>query len=144
MNSYEILPHTADLRLKIKGKTLEDLFEQGVLGLSDILKPGGCSTFNVEHKATSTYDVEVAGMNETILLIDFLSEVLTTSYEEKAVFCKVEFSMSETKFPTKLKAKIFGRKVDGFDKDIKGVTYHEAKIIRNKKGELETIIVFDI
>jgi SHS2 domain-containing protein len=73
MGSFEILPHTADLRLKVTGETLKDLFEHSVIGLSDILKPGECSTLNVEHSATSTYDVEVevAGVDETILLIDF-------------------------------------------------------------------------
>lgn len=140
---FEILPHTADLRLKVTGKTLKDLFEQAVFGLSDILKSGECSTLNVEHSTTSTYDVEVevAEVDKTILLIDFLSEVLTVSYEEKTVFCKAEFSKLTD---TKLQAKVFGNRVNGFDEDIKAVTYHEAKIVKNKEGDFEVIIIFDI
>ena len=45
---------------------------------------------------------------------------------------------------TKLKAKIYGQKVDEFDEDIKAVTYHEVEIIKNDKGGFEAVIVLDI
>ncbi|MBU1159662.1 archease [Patescibacteria group bacterium] len=137
MNSYKILPHTADVRLRVTGETLKDLFEQAVLGMARILSK---TKFNLKSQNLNL-KIKVDANNPTVLLIDFLSEVLTASCEEKAIFTKVNFlKISETEVETE----IFGTKVDSFDEDIKAVTYHEAKIIKNKKGDLETTILFDI
>ncbi len=70
-----------------------------------------------------------------------MSEVLTYTYEEKAIFSKVEFIKLEDK---ELSGIVYGENVQGFDEDIKAVTYHEAEVKKNKKGNWETIIVFDI
>ncbi|MEW5907737.1 MAG: archease [Patescibacteria group bacterium] len=138
MSPFEILPHTADIRLKVSGKNLQDLFEQAVLGMAQILKQDiSKSYFKYQ---ISKIKIKVKADNETILLIDFLSEVLTASYEEKTVFYKVNFlKITENE----LDAEIFGGKIDSFDEDIKAVTYHEAKIKKINSG-YETIIVFDI
>lgn len=65
-----------------------------------------------------TLRLELASLDISSLLIDFLSTILTLSYENKAIFC--------------------------FDKDIKAVTYHEAEVKKNDQGKYETTIVFDI
>jgi len=36
---YEILPHTADVRLKASGKTPEELFSEALKGMMTIAKP---------------------------------------------------------------------------------------------------------
>lgn len=136
-NYYEILPHTADVRLKVTGETLKDLFEQAVLGMTQILS----KTKSELKVKNAKCKIKVDADNPTVLLIDFLSEVLAASYEEKAVFNKAEF---EKITENEIIAEVFGTKVDGFDEDIKAVTYHEAKIIKNPGGNFETIIVFDI
>lgn len=137
MNSYEILPHTADVRLRARGGTLKDLFRQAVLGMAKILSKtkSELKVKNVKCK------IKVDADNPTILLIDFLNEVLTASYEEKAVFNNVHFEKITER---EVIAEIFGAKVDGFDEDIKAVTYHEAKIVKNLEGDLEATITFDI
>jgi len=45
---------------------------------------------------------------------------------------------------TEIEVKVFGRKVEEFEEDIKAVTYHEAEVKKNEKGEYETMLVFDI
>ncbi len=141
-NSFEILPHTADVRLRVKGETLKDLFEQAVLGMAQILK----HNVNIA-KSNANYakrKVLITAPEPTILLIDFLNEVLTASYEEKVVFPTCRVNVARQRGRLKLEAEIFGAKVDGFDEDIKAVTYHEAKIVKNLEGDLEAIITFDI
>lgn len=134
--TFEILPHTADLRLKVSSADLKDLFGQAALGMAMVLKKDCCTApaYDVKRK------ISISAPNLTILLIDFLSEILTASYEEKAVFWKIDFlKFSENS----LEAEISGTKVEGFDEDIKAVTYHEAEIKKTETG-LETMIVFDI
>lgn len=136
MRRYEILEHTADLRLKTEGDSLEELFLAALEGMNNVIKKDICSDV-----PKLVVEIKLAAIDETALLIDFLSEVLTKSHERKAVFCKVEFqSLKASEF----KAKIFGVPVDQFDEDIKAVTYHEANIIKNAQENYETMIVFDI
>ena len=40
--------------------------------------------------------------------------------------------------------KLSGTRINNFDEEIKAVTYHEANVIKNKKGLWETCIIFDI
>lgn len=138
MKSYKLLSHTADVRLKVEGDTLEELFTAALEGMAEIVKKGICR----KRQAPSLKQrILVSSPNITALLIDFLSEVLTLSHENKAVFCRAEFSKLAT---NELEAEISGLKVGEFDEDIKAVTYHEAEIKKNPQGNFETIIIFDI
>lgn len=136
---YQILPHTADVRLKVEGKDLPELFYSALLGMSEIIKNDFCKSFS---KFSESISVSLSSPDETALLVDFLSEVLTQTHEKQTVFCRVEFSKLTT---TELEVRLSGSKVtDGFDEDIKAVTYHEADVVKNEQGNYETVIVFDI
>ena len=137
---FAILPHTADIRLKARGDTLKDLFAQAMLGMAYILKKEACQNFRPAAPLVVERKISIKAPNETVLLIDFLSEILTASYEEKAVFCQARFEEISGK---EVRAEIFGIKVDGFDEDIKAVTYHQAEVVRTKDG-FEAVVLFDI
>ena len=85
--------------------------------------------------------INLSATDTTSLLIDFLSEALTYSQEERAVFTKVLFSDLDEK---NIAAEIYGQTVDDFGEDIKAVTYHEANVVKNNRGNWETVIIFDI
>lgn len=146
MKSYKILPHTADVRLKVEGPALEEFFTAALEGMAHILNPGICEKdagFNIKET------IEISAPDLTSLLIDFLSEVLTLSHEKRiifcrAIFCAVKFLEAKERKDFPLQARIFGAKVDKFDEDIKAVTYHDAEIKMNKKGNFEITITLDI
>lgn len=138
MKTIEYLPHIADLRLRIEADTLEELFEAGLKGMSTILKKDFCNSmteFNIERQ------VNIDSNDITSLLVDFLSEALTKSYVEHALFC--ELSVVKLTDQT-LIATIRGTRVDSFDEDIKAITYHEADVKKNQNGNWETLLIFDI
>lgn len=137
MNSFEILPHTADVRLKVTADTLEELFRAGLNGMNAIMKPDFDKSQSLMNFRDSI-NVDSSDMNT--LLIDFLSAILTLSHANKAVLHSVKFKRFEG---SSLEAEVEGDTVDGFDEDIKAVTYTEAEIKKND-GEYEVIIVFDI
>jgi len=135
MKDYEVLGHIADTMIKVKGDTLEELFTAAVEGMAHITK------HEFEERNDITIEVETEAKTQTDLLIDFLSEVLTNTHVEKAIFNKIKFKkLTENT----LKAEITGTKLPRFDEDIKAVTYHEAETKQNEKGQFETNIVFDI
>ena len=138
MRNYEILPHTADLRLRVFSETLEGMFEAALEGMNKIITGDSYE----RNSALNTDEVvEIFSIDESMLLIDFLSEVLTLTQKNKRIYKVREIAELGS---THLKIALTGAKIDGFDEDIKAVTYTEAKIVKNAEGIFETIIVFDI
>jgi len=136
MKHYELIAHTADVRLKLEASTLEELFEAALLGMAELIKPEACpKTCHLKN------EINLSCVDPIALLVDFLSEVLTLTQTDKVIYCKIEFKkLTETE----LNATIFGITVDSFDEDVKAVTYHEADVKKNEKGNYTTVIVFDI
>jgi SHS2 domain-containing protein len=136
MRKIKYLEHTADIRLFVMGDSLEELFTAALEGMNGLLKrdvqTGG-------EKITETTKIE--STDRTALLIDFLSEVLALSHSHKAVFREATFDRLDEQ---RLNASLVGPVVDGFDEDIKAVTYHEADVRRDDVGVYYTVIVFDI
>ncbi len=133
----EYLPHTADIRMKIRGKTLEALFCNGIKGMGNILKEGFC----VGQQAFDlSLTIEVSSTDTTCLLIDLLSEVLSVTYIENAIFCNADFLRMDA---DRTSVELYGNYVESFDEEIKAVTYHEADVYK-KDGLWESMVVFDI
>lgn len=137
MKSYTVIPHTADVRLKLSGDTLEEIFLAGLEGMAQIEKKDFCQISKVFPVKRT---INLTSLDPTSLLIDFLSYVLTFSHEDQAIFCASDFQILS---PTYLNTTVFGAKTDHFDEDIKAVTYHEAEV-KKKNGKYETTIIFDI
>ncbi|MCL5958437.1 MAG: archease [Chloroflexi bacterium] len=138
MKTFEITPHTADVRLKVEASSLEELFTISLEGMNQILKKTFCKKRN---GLPLIHRIQISSPDTTALLIDFLSEALTLSHIQGSIFCRVEFAELGSH---SLTANLSGTKVKGFDEDIKAVSYHEAEIERNSRGNLQTNLVFDI
>ncbi|MBD3273290.1 hypothetical protein GF385_02995 [Candidatus Dependentiae bacterium] len=137
MKSYNFTPHTADVRLEVKADNLEELLKVSLEGMNQLIKKDFCnnaSNFDLKHS------LEIGSLDTSALLIDFLSEVLTYSQVNKAVYCKVNFKKLEK---NSLECTIMGKKVESFDEDIKAVTYHEAEV-KKEDDILKSTIIFDI
>jgi SHS2 domain-containing protein len=133
MYRYSFLGHTADMRLDVQASTLEELFQGSLRGM--------CELIGAEEKScTLQKEVTIRSTDETALLIDFLSEVLTACHIERALFTQVEFTSFS---PHELRGKIWGFPVDHFERDVKAVTYHEAHI-EKRDNTFYVRIIFDI
>lgn len=137
MKHFSLNAHTADVRLELEASTLEELFTVALIGMAEFIKPNACTGDNLIIKK----EIFVTSIDATTLLIDFMSDVLTETHINKAIFCKVIFTeLTETS----VRATIFGKQVEDFDEDVKAITYHEANVKKNSAGNYTTIIVFDI
>ncbi len=121
MNKFEFLPHTADLKIRSFGKDEKETLKNAVFALNQFLE----AELSDEEVET---EIEVEE-EKPYLWLDFLSEILTQTYIQKAIFDDIKFlEFSETK----IKAKIKGKKFNSIKKDIKAITYHQAEIKKNK------------
>lgn len=131
---FEILGHTADVRLRVTGRTVEELFRNALRGMSSVIKSGAKGE-------VSKREVEVHSQDQTALLVDFLNEVLYMSNINKEVYTDIAFrKLGEVS----LIGELSGAPISEFDEDIKAVTYHEAEIVKSPEGLFEVTLVFDI
>ncbi len=138
---FWILPHTADVRLRVEASSVAELFVEAMRGMMEIVLPGFC-TQTFPRCRLVEQNLAVQSVDQSALLIDFLSEVLYWSQVQHAVFCAVQFQQLDQ---VSLQAKIEGCEVEqAFEEDIKAVTYHESFIRQNASGRWETVVVFDI
>jgi SHS2 domain-containing protein len=132
----KIESHIADVRINLMAGSLEGLFSEGIKGLYAVLRPIGENKNQV-----FGISVHLSGPDKTILLIDFLNEVLSHSLVNRCVY--KEFTSFRLQDNT-LKASISGYKIRSFRTEVKAVTFHEAEIIEISSGMLQTTIILDI
>jgi len=119
---YKITDHTADLAVEFYGKTIEELFENSAISLSEII-------FNRKVDIVGDFSIELVISNENIEInyIDFLREILFNINQNYYYFykCKIVF-ISETSLSIKCRYSKF--KKDEIKNEIKAVTYHGCAI----------------
>jgi SHS2 domain-containing protein len=133
---FEILSHQADLKLKVFGKTKKELFENSMIAM---FEAAGITGKKVGSKAKRKIKIE--SLDIFSLLVDFLSEVLYLSEINDEVYWQAKFNEFSD---TKLKGELLGERIKERNLIIKGVTYHDLDICKNKDGFWEATILFDI
>lgn len=134
---YQILEHTADFRLRVWGKNKKEFFEEAAYALLEVMQPKEKKQNLVSVKRK----LKIRSRDVTELLVDFLNSILTRTQTNKETYVKVDILYLDN---TNLEAELGAVKVKEFKKDIKAVTYHQAEVKRNQKGEWETLLVLDI
>jgi len=134
ISDYEILEHTADLKIRAYGKNLKELFENAMIGMFEGAKyeAGG---ENLKR------EIKISSFDLPSLLIDFLSEALYQSEINLEVYNKIQFKKFDEK---NLEGILLGEKLKRMGVQIKGVTYHDLDIHQEKDGIWQAAILFDI
>ncbi len=146
MKDFESVPHTADLKIRVYGTTLKDLFVHALIGMFQSIKPinTDCSYVNdriVCPNLPIKRDVEINSVDRNALLVDFLSDAIYLSDVHNEAYLNV---IIHELTDTQLKATLQGIEVQGFEVvEIKAVTYHDLDI-HQVDNHWQTDIVFDI
>jgi len=131
---YEILQHTADVRLRVTASSLEELFADALRGLMAVMHGDAVS----RHEETES--IELESVDVTALLVDFLNEALVRAVVRRRSYTGASFaSLGETR----LSATLTSVPAAAFDEDVKAVTHHEAEVRRSGEG-WTTMLVLDI
>ncbi|MBT3827384.1 archease [bacterium] len=143
---FEVLPHIADIKIRVRAKSLEELFRNALFGMFQAVEPR--SSLCVEVNGLITCDelpvnrtISIISYDRDTLLVDFLSEALYFSdLHNEAYFDCTFTNLSDTQ----LTATILGVPIEGFEVvEIKAVTYHGLHI-EQKDSTWEVEIIFDI
>lgn len=146
MKDFELLPHTADIKIRVYGTTLKELFAHAVEGMFQCIQPKVQGCVMIHDRVVCeilpivrTFTIESSELD--FLLIDFLSHCLYLSAVHKEAYLKAKI---ESITSTHVHAEVYGVKVHGFEVvEIKAVTYHDTHV-EEKNGIWQADIVFDI
>jgi len=143
---FESVPHTADIKLRIFGATLKDLFTNALIGMFQSIKPmaPGCTYINeriICPQLPLMQEVNVSAPDKEALLVNFLSEAWYHADVDNCAYLAVDI---QTLTETSLQATLRGIKITGFEVvEIKAVTYHDL-YIKQIGPQWQAEIVFDI
>jgi len=135
--AFEVLPHTADLKIRATGKSLPELFVSAAKGMFSLMVDDPKLFKRGDSFAT---EVKVKAADHESLLVEWLTELLGISDIENVYLDR--FKISELT-DSQLAAEISGARVNGFSTEIKAVTYHDLKVEQTPEG-YSTEITFDI
>jgi SHS2 domain-containing protein len=142
---YKVIDHTADVGIKVWGRTPKELLEEAALGMATQI----CDPAKVEEKEKRELSLEAEAMEELLLL--WLKEILFLVEKEGLLFRRFQierdnFSLRNAK-TVKIQASVYGEKADPARHDIcieiKAVTRHGLYIKRNGPW-WEGNILFDV
>ena len=138
MKRYEQFSHTADIGVRVYGKSLKELFENAAFAMFDII----ADLENLSGDTLETFYLEAPGREE--LLVTWLDELLYSFYTKQLIFFKFQIDELDEK---RLKATAFARPVGAnrnrLKTEIKAATYSDLKI-KKSGGRFEVEIIFDV
>ncbi len=132
--SIEWIEHTADVRVRVRAASVEELFREALRATMSLLRPE-------RGKRRVAHDLAVDAVDQTTLLIDFLNEALSRAQANRETYDDAMFSKLTER---RLEARLTGSDALSFGDDVKAVTYHQADVRRDTDGMWETIIVYDV
>ena len=138
---FEEIEHTADLRLRVFGCNLPELFANAALGMFSLMQ---CRP--TAHSSPISHHVLIESGDVTTLLVDWLNEILYLSERDQACLSEFEIIHLEAydEKPSHLEATARGKSHCLPKKGIKAVTFHALEFTRQEGGAYQVTITFDV
>ena len=138
MKTYELIEHTADVGVKVKGNDLKGLFKNAASAMFDIISK---KKEPAQAKQTKI-KIEQEADNLEELFINWLNELLSLSAAKELIFS--DFKINKIDKNT-LKAQAIGEDTGNYEvkTEIKAATYHELRIQKVKTG-WQAELIFDV
>ena len=135
---YEVVEHTADIRIRMRADTLESLFADAAYGMFDLIT--GAEAI----RPAIPRQVSISANDYEELMVNWLTELLFIFETEKLVFS--EFTIEEidqAHIRATARGETFSPGRHEPNMDIKAVTYYGLHVVREDSAWTATV-VFDI
>jgi SHS2 domain-containing protein len=135
---YEVFDHTADIGIRIKAVTLEDLFREAAEALFSLIV---ANLQDVEQRQRLSFSLPLRNKEYDYMLFDWLNELLFTFDTQQVVLATFELRISASG----LEATALGEPIDAarhrLEHEVKAITYHGLKVIQEDERWLAEVIV---
>jgi SHS2 domain-containing protein len=139
---YELIPHTADIGIRVTNKTMSGLFEDAAFALFDIL------TDIKEIRNEFNPSISVSAVDNEELLNEFLNKLLTEFTVYNNLISKVKVEAIEAKgdkiyLSATISGEAFNPKRHLIKTEIKAVTFNDIYVKKTAAG-YEAQVIFDV
>ncbi|HJZ18571.1 MAG TPA: archease [Candidatus Nanoarchaeia archaeon] len=135
---YEFLPHTADIKFKVYGKNLKEIFENSVLAISEI------SSRHEKVKSRKIERADIEGGDNESLLRGLIEHIIFLFDTENFIVSKAKVRFD--KIVRRMDVTFYGDDSKNYkDLDyIKAVTYHDMYVKNPGKNNWVAQVVVDV
>jgi SHS2 domain-containing protein len=139
---YELFEHTADIGVRVRGKTLKELFRNSALTMFDIISRGKSENQKIRKSQLKSYNIKQKAENREELFINWLNELLSLSATKELIFSDLQIHKLN---PKNLQATVTGSPIKEYElnTEIKAATYHGLKLDKDKSG-WQAEVIFDV
>lgn len=123
---HELFEHTADLGLRATAPDLNALFaEMGKCLLASMVEdPAGV-------RPAQETRIELAGADRDFLMFDWLNTLLLRFEGDRALFAEFDVTVSDTGLTAVARGEPFDPARHVLAHEVKAITYHELKVVRD-------------
>jgi len=138
VKNYEVLEHTADIGIKVKSPSLEGLFKNAGLAITELSAEKQKTQYPEKHKIV----IMQKANNVEELFVNWLNELLSVSAAEALIFEDIKIDQINEQF---IDAIAIGSDMRNYKTniEIKAATYHQLKV--QKTGSYwQADVIFDV
>ncbi len=133
---YETFEHTADLGLRIRAASLQELFADAARALFSVI------VANLEAvRPVNELSFDIPGEASEYLLFDWLSELLFAYETKRMVLAEFDVHLREGGLAATARGEPIDPARHRLDHEVKAITYHGLKLIKENGGWLAEVIV---
>jgi SHS2 domain-containing protein len=133
---YETFEHTADLGLRVRAADLPELFADAARGLFSIIVTNLDTVRPLEE-----ISLNLKGDVGELLFFDWLNELLYLYETRRMLFSEFDVRIGPAGLTATARGDPIDRERHLLDHEVKAITYHGLKLIRETAGWLAEVIV---
>ena len=134
--TYETFEHTADLGLRVRAATLDELFADAARGLFSMIVPELDSV-----RPLQAVSFQIPGQPTDLLLFDWLNELLYTYEVRHLLLVQFQVRVNEAGLTATARGEPIDPARHSLDHEVKAITYHGLKLERTNDSWLAEVIV---
>jgi SHS2 domain-containing protein len=134
--TYETFEHTADLGLRVRAETLEELFADAARGLFSMIVPEASSIRPSESRV-----VQINGPPGELLLFDWLNELLYLYETRHLLLGEFDVTLHDGGLTATVRGEPIDHQRHALDHEVKAITYHGLKLERQGNQWIAEVIV---
>jgi SHS2 domain-containing protein len=133
---YELFEHTADMGIRVRAATLDELFADAARGLFSVMVENFDSVQPIEDYA---FSVQADDVEE--LLHDWLAELLFTFHARRIVLSEFRVQIELPRLTATARGEPLDARRHQIDAEVKAITWHNLKVEHQTDGWLAEVIV---
>lgn len=134
--NWTILDHPADIRMEVRGRTVEQLFVNAALALTSLIAPESPGLPDTE------IVVVLEGADHEELIVDWLREILYRNQVARFILVRtLAITVSENRMEARLAGRMAHEDQSQQGLEVKGVTYHGLSVEKTDEGYCARILL---